>query len=61
MNVAIAMTAIQQGAAVANYVEVTELVKNQDRIAGARVKDTLTGDTWDIQAKVSLSLYNITE
>ena len=61
MNVAIAMTAIQQGAVVANYVEVTKLVKNQDRIAGARVRDTLTGDTWDIQAKVSFITVIITE
>jgi glycerol-3-phosphate dehydrogenase len=58
MNVALAMTAIQQGAVVANHVEVTELVKTQEdgrgQIAGARVRDTLTGDTWEIKAKVSL-------
>ena len=56
MNTAIALTAIQHGAAVANHVQVESLVKKQvsgkvDQICGAVVKDMLTGETWTIKAK----------
>ncbi|KAH7102531.1 DAO-domain-containing protein [Auriculariales sp. MPI-PUGE-AT-0066] len=53
MNMALIMTAVQQGAAVANYVEVTKLHKSDDtgKLYGASVKDNLTGQTWDIRAK----------
>ena len=56
MNIALIMTAVQQGATVANYVEVTELHKDSEgtgKLYGARVQDKLTGDTFDIRAKVS--------
>lgn len=53
MNMALIMTAVQQGATVANYVEVTELHKDTGKLNGARVQDKLTGETWDIRAKVS--------
>ena len=56
MNTAIALTAIQHGAIVANHVQVESLIKKPvngkvDQICGAVVKDTLTGDTWTIKAK----------
>lgn len=54
MNVALIMTAVQLGATVANYVEVTELHKDQNgKLNGARVEDKLTGRVWNVQAKVS--------
>ena len=55
MNMALIMTAVQQGATVANYVEVTELHKDTPgtgKLYGARVKDKLTGQEWDVRAKV---------
>lgn len=55
MNMALIMTAVQQGATVANYVEVTELHKDTPgtgKLYGARVKDNLTGQEWDVRAKV---------
>lgn len=61
MNVAIALTAIDKGAVVANYVEVTDLLKKEvdgnSKICGAVVKDGLSGDTWKIYAKVRLFFY----
>lgn len=63
MNVAIALTAIQHGAVVANHVEVVELLKTprttllgrhgfgKDQLYAARVRDTLTGETWIIKAR----------
>ncbi|KAI9342740.1 FAD dependent oxidoreductase-domain-containing protein [Zopfochytrium polystomum] len=63
MNVAIALTAINHGAVMANHVEVVELLKRprltnigqqglgEKEIYGAVVRDTLTGDTWTVRAK----------
>ncbi len=51
MNVALALTAAQEGAAVANHLEVTKLLKEGGQVRGASVRDTLTGKTWDIRAK----------
>ncbi|KAF5377926.1 hypothetical protein D9615_006766 [Tricholomella constricta] len=52
MNIALIMTAVKLGATVANYCEVTDLHKDASgKINGARVKDTLTGDSWSVRAK----------
>ena len=54
MNIALVMTAVQHGAVVANHVEVTDLHKNGDgKLTGAGVRDNLTGETWNIKAKVN--------
>ena len=53
MNVALIMTAVKEGAVVANHVEVTKLHKDGNgKLIGAHVQDTLTGEEWDIRAKV---------
>lgn len=58
MNIALVMTAVQQGAVVANYVEVTSLSKTPEgRLNGAKVRDTLSNETWDIRAKASFFLF----
>ncbi|KAI0953405.1 glycerol-3-phosphate dehydrogenase, variant 3 [Taiwanofungus camphoratus] len=54
MNIALVMTAVQQGAVVANHVEVTSLHKDTaatGKLYGARVQDKLTGQEWDVRAK----------
>ena len=63
MNVAIALTAIQHGATVANHVEVVKLLKKprqtgksnsnfgSEELCGAVVRDTISGDTWTVHAK----------
>ncbi|KAL4246593.1 Glycerol-3-phosphate dehydrogenase [Abortiporus biennis] len=53
MNIALIMTAVQQGAIVVNHVEVTELHKTADsgKLYGARVLDKLTGQEWNVRAK----------
>jgi glycerol-3-phosphate dehydrogenase len=56
MNLAIALTAARHGAAIANHVEVTELLKKKDAsgkdvLCGAKVKDTITNKEWIINAK----------
>ncbi len=52
MNVAIALTASEQGASVANHVGVTGLLKTNGKLSGATLRDLLTGDTWELAAKV---------
>jgi glycerol-3-phosphate dehydrogenase len=52
MNVALIMTAVKYGAVVVNHTEVTKLNKNdKGKVCGARVKDNLTGEEWDVRAK----------
>lgn len=57
MNLAIALTAARYGAATANYTEVLGLLKKTDpetgteRVCGARCKDVLTGQEFDVRAK----------
>ena len=51
MAVTLARTANAHGAACLNHVEVTQLVKENGKVRGAVVRDTLTGGTWTIRAK----------
>lgn len=56
MCLALALTSIRLGANVANHTEVIELTKGRDKdgkaiLTGAKVRDRLTGDTFDIKAK----------
>lgn len=57
MNLAIALTAARYGAATANYTEVVRLLKKTDplngreRVCGARCRDVLTGQEFDVRAK----------
>lgn len=51
MNVSIALTASQNGATVCNYVKVEHLLKDAEgKVRGAHVKDTITGEEWDVTA-----------
>ena len=58
MNISLIMTAVQYGATVANYTEVIELQKktgsglDASKVSGVRVKDRLTGEEFNIRAKV---------
>ncbi|TFK34214.1 hypothetical protein BDQ12DRAFT_376824 [Crucibulum laeve] len=55
MNIALIiliMSAVKHGTFAANYCEVTKLNKDgNSKLNGARVKDALTGDEWDIRAE----------
>jgi glycerol-3-phosphate dehydrogenase len=58
MNVALIMTAVKHGAVVLNHTELTNLHKNSEtgKLNGARVKDRLTGEEFNVRAKVSTLL-----
>ena len=56
MNLALALTAAQHGAALANYVAVEGLLKDgSGRLTGAAVRDRLSGAAWEIRARVVLN------
>lgn len=57
MNIALALTAVHHGAVMANHTEVVKLHKKEvagkkePQICGARVRDLLTGDEFDVKCK----------
>lgn len=52
MCLAIAMTAARYGATIANHVRVEKLLKDENgKVCGARVKEEITGNEWDVKAK----------
>lgn len=55
MNVALALTAAEQGATVANYVEVEELTKEAGRLSGAVVRDKLGGSAITVRARAVIN------
>ena len=52
LTLGFALSASAAGADLANYVEVTGLRTDGDRVTAATAKDALTGDTFDLQARM---------
>ncbi|HWP91072.1 MAG TPA: glycerol-3-phosphate dehydrogenase/oxidase [Thermodesulfobacteriota bacterium] len=48
-------SAVDAGADVANYVQVTDFISTDNRITGVRVEDTLNGNTFEIRGKVVIN------
>jgi glycerol-3-phosphate dehydrogenase len=55
MNVELALTAIEHGAAAVNHMEVTALVKENGRLAGAVLRDGASGETLTVKARVIIN------
>eukprot|EP00760_Papus_ankaliazontas_P030345 PhM_4_TR4780/c0_g1_i1/m.58937/K00111/glpA, glpD; glycerol-3-phosphate dehydrogenase len=56
LNVSIALTAACYGAVTVNHAPVTSLIKDKDGCAiGAKVKDSLTGETIEVRAKAVIN------
>ncbi len=51
MAVALAISAREHGALVANHLEVTALARENGRVAGARLCDRLSGSQWTLRAR----------
>lgn len=51
MALILALTARKFGAVISNHVKVTDLLKKNEKICGAQLCDTLTGDSWSIKAR----------
>ncbi|MFV1956712.1 MAG: FAD-dependent oxidoreductase [bacterium] len=52
MAISIALTAAEHGATLANHVGVTGLIKEDGRISGVSVTDSITGEVWPVYARV---------
>lgn len=50
MALSLAITAMQNGATICNHVAVTGLIKEEGKIRGAEMTDSLSGETWQVQA-----------
>jgi glycerol-3-phosphate dehydrogenase len=58
MNVALALTAVNHGATMANHCEVKSLTKDDSgKVNGAVLRDVFTGDEWTVKAKVKQTSY----
>ncbi|MBF0493038.1 MAG: FAD-dependent oxidoreductase [Deltaproteobacteria bacterium] len=55
MNVAIAMTALEEGAVVVNYVEVLALIHEQEKLVGAQLQDRFSKKKFEVRAKVIIN------
>ena len=49
------LSAVDEGAEVANYVEATDFLQAENQITGVRARDVQTGETFDIRAKVVIN------
>lgn len=57
MNIAIIMSAVKHGAVIANYTQVSKLHKDANgKLNGAKVRDTLTGRTCNVRARVRTTI-----
>jgi len=52
MGLSLALTAANQGATIANYVEVVDLIKTKGQLSGVKLRDTLTGEEWSTSSSV---------
>lgn len=52
---AILHSAVEAGAVVANYVEMTDFLFENHSVSGIKVRDTLTGDRFEIQARLVIN------
>lgn len=55
MNLALILSAIREGATALNYVKAVELVKNDNKLSGAIVRDEETGATFEVRAKTVIN------
>jgi glycerol-3-phosphate dehydrogenase len=55
MALGIALTAAQQGAVIANHVRVTDLIKEEGKLTGVKVDDSVSGESWEVRARTVIN------
>lgn len=55
LTIEVLKTALEYDAKILNYTEATEFIYKEDRVVGAKVKDTISGDKFAINAKYVVS------
>lgn len=56
LSLCFALSAAGNGADLANYVEILSLIREGNRVAGAKAKDLLTGSEFEVHAKVTANM-----
>ncbi|HJV36289.1 glycerol-3-phosphate dehydrogenase/oxidase, partial [Geomonas sp.] len=51
MNLALALTALDKGGALANYLEVVDFVREGEALCGVQVRERFSGEEWEIRAR----------
>jgi len=51
MNISIAISAARHGASIANHVKVTDLIKVDGKVSGARCRNEMDGEEFEVKAK----------
>ncbi len=51
MALSLALTAQQHGATIINHVAISGIIKENGKVAGAELTDSLNGETWQVKAK----------
>ena len=55
LTLSVAFAALKAGAQIANYVEATDFIVIKNRVHGVTARDRITGDTFEIKAKIVLN------
>jgi glycerol-3-phosphate dehydrogenase len=55
LALAFVRSAVNAGAVVANYTEAVDFLRRGDRVQGVRVRDVLTGETFDVRGRMVLN------
>ncbi len=55
MSVCIALTAAQHGAVIANHVCVTDFIREEGKVAGVLVNDSVSGESWEVRARTVIN------
>lgn len=55
MNLSLILSAIEEGAAAANYVRATKLMKEHGQVSGVMVEDCLSKQAWEVKAKIVIN------
>jgi glycerol-3-phosphate dehydrogenase len=56
MTLSFALSAAKIGAIIANYIEAVDFLMEEDQVVGIKAKDNLSGETFDIRAKLILNI-----
>jgi len=55
MSVCIALTAAQHGAVIANHIGVTDFIKEEGKVTGVKVSDSVSGESWEVRARTVIN------
>ncbi len=55
MSMCIALTAAKHGAVIANHVGVSDFIKEEGKVVGVKVNDSVSGESWEVRARTVIN------